>query len=168
MPDDPSPADRSPVDADDLDLGWSLGVLLRAYLKAGDAAFEDLPGGPRGYQVLAGVERRPPSSQLALATRLGVDRTVMTYLIDDLVEAGLVRRRTNPEDRRSKRLELTDRARGLLPALDARLARLEEALLSALDEPERRRLRTLLRRAAREIDRNDPLEDFRDIARGLG
>ena len=35
------------------DLGWSLGVLSRSYGKAVSAIFADVPGGARGYQVLA-------------------------------------------------------------------------------------------------------------------
>jgi hypothetical protein len=34
--------------------------------------------------VLAAATRGEPGSQLALAQHLGVDRTVMTYLVDDL------------------------------------------------------------------------------------
>jgi hypothetical protein len=30
------------------DLGWMLGVVFRAYVKASDHALRDLPGGPRG------------------------------------------------------------------------------------------------------------------------
>ncbi|MFK0044612.1 MarR family transcriptional regulator [Streptomyces sp. NPDC090741] len=39
-----------------------------------------------------------------MATYLGIDRTVMTYLIDDLVTAGLVERRLNPADRRQRKI----------------------------------------------------------------
>src|SRR5262245_66399079 len=86
--------------ADELDLGWSLTVLLGAYLERGNEAFAEVPGGPRGYQVLRSVERGQPASQLDLARRVGLDRTVMTYLLDDLETAGLVRRRADPTDRR--------------------------------------------------------------------
>ena len=77
------PACRSALDSD---LGWALGAVFRAYVKSAEAAVADLPGGPRGYQVLAAAARDLPRSQLALAQQLGVDRTVMTYLLDDLGE----------------------------------------------------------------------------------
>jgi hypothetical protein len=32
------------------DLGWGLGMIFRAYVRAAHAAVADLPGGPRGYQ----------------------------------------------------------------------------------------------------------------------
>jgi hypothetical protein len=52
------------------DLGWALGTVFRSYVKAAGAAFADLPGGPRGYQVLAAAARSDPDSQLALAQHL--------------------------------------------------------------------------------------------------
>src|SRR3981081_4926389 len=75
------------------DLGWGLGVVLRAYAKAARTAVADLPGGPRGYQILSAAAQGAVSSQLALAQHLGVDPTGMTYLIDDLEAAQLIERR---------------------------------------------------------------------------
>jgi len=49
-------------------------------------AVSGIPGGPRGYQVIVAAIQHQADSQGALAQRLGVDRTVMTYLIDDLDE----------------------------------------------------------------------------------
>jgi DNA-binding transcriptional MocR family regulator len=46
-------------------------------------------------------------SQLALAQHLGIDRTVMTYLLDDLEAAGLIERRPDPADRRARRVVAT-------------------------------------------------------------
>jgi len=53
--------------------------------------------------VLVAAARGNARNQLALAQQLGVDRTVMTYLIDDLERAGYVERRPDPADRRSAR-----------------------------------------------------------------
>ncbi|MHB1064087.1 MAG: hypothetical protein ACYC1Z_06300 [Georgenia sp.] len=46
----------------------------------------DLPHGRRGYQILSTVVRGDPPGQFTLAVHLGIDRTVMT----DLVEAALI------------------------------------------------------------------------------
>ena len=85
------------------DLGWGLAVTFRAYVKAADAATAGMPGGHRGYQVLCAAARDEPGSQAAMAQRLGIDRTVMTYLLDDLEAAKLVERQPDPADRRSRR-----------------------------------------------------------------
>ena len=89
------------------DLGWGLAVVFRAYVKAADAATGGVPGGHRGYQVLCAAARDEPGSQAAMAQRLGIDRTVMTYLLDDLEGAGLVERQPDPADRRRKLVTLT-------------------------------------------------------------
>jgi hypothetical protein len=60
------------------DLGQALASLLRRYLEGAREATGDLPGGPRGYQVLANATPADCSNQATLAQRLGLDRTVMT------------------------------------------------------------------------------------------
>jgi len=139
------------------DLGWALGVMFRSYAKAASAAFADVPAGPRGYQVLAAAARGEPGSQLALAQHLGVDRTVMTYLLDDLEGAGLIERRPDPADRRARRIVATSHGRELLDDLDRRLRAAEHQLLAALaTEEDRRAFRALLRQLATHADALDP------------
>ena len=130
------------------DLGWALGAVFRAYRQAVHRVLEDMPGGPRGYQVLAAASEDTAGSQFALAQRLGIDRTVMTYLIDDLETAGLAERRPDPCDRRARRLVLTDAGRARRCALERGLQEAEEALLATLEPDERALLRRLLRRVA--------------------
>jgi DNA-binding MarR family transcriptional regulator len=130
------------------DFGWALGTLMRAYMREADQVMVGVPGGPRGYQVLAACGREGPRTQLALAGRLGLDRTVMTYLLDDLQKDGLVERRPDPADRRARRVELTEAGRGRLCDLAGRLREAEERLLDRLDPTERETLRALLFRLA--------------------
>jgi DNA-binding MarR family transcriptional regulator len=130
------------------DLGWALGALSRSYLQAVSATFAGVPGGPRGYQVLAAAAREEPGSQLALAQHLGVDRTVMTYLLDSLAEAGLVERRPDPADRRARRIVATARGRVLLDGLGERLRAAEDQVLAGLDDDDREAFRSLLQRVA--------------------
>ena len=139
------------------DLGWALGVVFRSYVTAANGALADLPGGPRGYQVLAAATRGEPGSQLELAQHLGIDRTVMTYLLDDLERAGLIERRPDPADRRARRIVATVAGRDLLGVLDRRLSAAEQQVLAGLDsEPDRRAFRALLRQAATHASAQDP------------
>ena len=130
------------------DLGWALGRVTRAHLRTARDVVSDLPGGPRGYQVLAGLGEGPPSTQLALARTLGVDRTVMTYLLDELEGEGLVERRPDPADRRARHVLLTETGRARLCDLERRLRDAEDQLLAPLEPAERDALRTLLQRLA--------------------
>src|SRR5438445_12084361 len=72
---------------------------------------------PMGLSVqLCGVLNRlavGPISQHDLGDQLGIDRTTMVELIDDLEKQGAVIRRRNPADRRSYALSLTPRGRAL-------------------------------------------------------
>ena len=130
------------------DLGWALGRVTRAHMRTAQDVVSDLPGGPRGYHVLAGLEAGPPRTPLALARSLGVDRTVMTYLLDELEGAGLVARRPDPADRRARQVLLTDVGRARLCDLERRLREAEDELLAPLDPGERDQLRSLLQRLA--------------------
>jgi DNA-binding MarR family transcriptional regulator len=143
----------------DTDLGWALGMVFRQYLKAAGGAMADLPGGPRGYQVLAEAARNQAGTQLALAHRLGIDRTVMTYLLDDLERAGLVERRADPADRRARRIVATPAGRARLTELDRRLRQAEEYVLGVLDEQGRGTFRELLRQVATHAQGLDPVHD---------
>ena len=118
-------------------------------MKAVSAIFAEVPGGPRGYRVLAAAARDEHGSQLALAQHLGVDRTVMTYLLDSLAEAGLIERRPDPADRRARRIVATARGRSLLDGLGERLREAEDQVLAGLAEAEdRQAFRALLQRLA--------------------
>ncbi len=149
------------------DLGWALGVVFRSYLNAANAAFGDLPGGPRGYQVLAAATRGEPGNQLALAQHLGVDRTVMTYLIDDLEAAGLVARRPDPADRRARRIVPTAHGRALLADLDQRLRAAEDHVLGDLTGTDRTAFRMLLQRVATHANALDPAGSACEIAQEI-
>jgi DNA-binding MarR family transcriptional regulator len=130
------------------DFGWILGVLLRTYRDRITEAIGDFPLGPRGYQTLREVAREQQPSQLALAGHLGIDRTVMTYVIDELEEAGLVERRPNPGDRRQRQIVATAQGRAAVAALCQRVTEAENAVLAALDPAERAVVRRLLGKAA--------------------
>ncbi len=138
------------------DLGWALGVVFRSYALAASAVFAALPGGVRGYQVLAATAYASPRSQLALAQQLGVDRTAMTYLLDALEQAGLLTREPDPTDRRARRLVVTGAGRDLVARLEQELSAVEGDVLAALDEQERASFRGLLARVAIHADLRDP------------
>jgi DNA-binding MarR family transcriptional regulator len=150
------------------DLGWGLGTVFRAYVTATHAALADLPGGPRGYQVLAAAAQSTVGSQLALAQHLGVDRTVMTYLLDNLEQAGLIERRPDPADRRARRILATERGAELLATLDDRLRAAEAELLAPLDAGARETFRAQVRVLATRIDALDPVGNPCGLVDGVG
>lgn len=130
------------------DIGWALGTAFRAYLRSTGAEVQDIPGGPRGYQVLVMGSSPACSNQSTIANELGIDRTVMTYLLDDLERADLVVRRPDPADRRSRQVLLTDAGRAKLATVQSRLIQVERDLLGALTDDEAAAFKALLYRVA--------------------
>jgi len=129
------------------EVGPALLILTRAYLGVISPIVDGLPHGPRGYHTLGAVIRGDHPSQLALATWLGIDRTVMTYLLDDLVAAGLVERQQNPTDRRQRRIVVTPQGMRTRAELESKIRQAEDELLGQLENHERESLRDLLARA---------------------
>jgi DNA-binding MarR family transcriptional regulator len=87
-----------------------------------------------------------PISQQALGEQLGIDRTTVVELIDELEQQGIVERRRNPADRRSYALTLTAKGR----TVQKRAARVFDAaadeFLDALQPAERQVLMGMLQR----------------------
>jgi MarR family transcriptional regulator, transcriptional regulator for hemolysin len=80
------------------------------------------------WAVLARVERSEGLKQCELADTLDLQPITLTRLIDRLCDGGLIERRSDPEDRRAKRLFLTPAAR---PVLDG-LTRLGEDIMTTV------------------------------------
>ncbi|WP_232323409.1 MarR family winged helix-turn-helix transcriptional regulator [Catenuloplanes japonicus] len=139
----------------DTDLGWGLGVVFRSYLRASEHVVEALPGGPRGYQILRIAAGETALSQAQLAQHLGIDRTVMTYLLDDLEAATLVERRPDPADRRTRRIVATAHGQERLAVLTEGFEAAEEQVLASLPAGDRALFRVLLQRLATVADEND-------------
>lgn len=129
-----------------VDFGQSLASLLRRYLDSAGAAVSDLPGGPRGYQVMWISSTAVCSNQAAIAESLGLDRTVMTYLVDDLEKVGLVERRPDPGDRRARQVLLTEKGCKAFAAAAERVSAVEREVLGALSDTDAELFRELLHR----------------------
>ncbi|WP_329190272.1 MarR family winged helix-turn-helix transcriptional regulator [Streptomyces sp. NBC_01428] len=142
---------RSTADEDitlDTDLGWAIRMVSSAFRRVATESVAELPGGPRGYLVLVALAAGEPPTQLALAQQVSLDRTVMTYLLDDLEARELIERRPDPRDRRARQVVITDKGRDELGRARRGLATAEGRLLADLDESDAASLRTLLTRVA--------------------
>ena len=133
----------------------ALGLFGRLF-RCGRLADAALAEGLRGhalqrgwFDILAALRRAGPPyelnpTELMRATLLSSGGT--TKRLDRLVEAGLVERRPDPEDRRGTRVRLTARGRSAIDeALEVHIAN-EERLLTGLSPAQRRTLDDLLRR----------------------
>jgi DNA-binding MarR family transcriptional regulator len=89
-------------------------------------------------------------NQSQLADYLGIDRSVLPYVIDDLVEAGLVERQPDPADRRTRKVVATTLGVETFRTLQNKVTAAEEAVLTALEPAEQQQFRSLLSRLARQ------------------
>jgi DNA-binding MarR family transcriptional regulator len=125
-------------------LASRLGYLFkRAQLRlaeAGAAALAPFGIDGRELAVLAVLAAEYPLSQLEAAGRLGVDRTTMVTLVDDLERKGLVQRHRSPSDRRKNIVELTTVGLDRLRQAEQARAETERRFLAPLGEAEASRL----------------------------
>lgn len=93
---------------------------------------------PRAYAVMKALSEHDGRSQRELSTQLGIHRNVMVTVVDKLEHEGLVQRNPHPADRRAFAVTLTDKARDLLPKLDAQGRAQEDEITASLTAAERK------------------------------
>jgi DNA-binding MarR family transcriptional regulator len=108
----------------------------------------DLGLHPRHFGMLSHLAAAEGQSQQAMSVALGVHRSAVVALVDDLEHRGLAERRRDPGDRRAYTLFLTATGRELLEELRRAADKEDAELLAALDASERSQLISLLRRVA--------------------
>lgn len=87
-----------------------------------------------GWNALTAVAGSPePPSQRELARRLGVDGATLVTTLDRLVTGGLVRRDSEPGDRRVKRIALTPQGGTVMGHVHAEAAALRRLTVARLD-----------------------------------
>ncbi len=96
-------------------------------------------------QVRALYALREPLSMRELAERLYLDPSNLTALVDRLEALGLVERQADPDDRRVKRLVITDKGTRLSDEIIGAVFE-ESPVFDALSAPEQRQLLDLLNR----------------------
>jgi MarR family transcriptional regulator, transcriptional regulator for hemolysin len=100
-------------------------------------AFEDMLAAEGAtlpsWVVLSGLADVGCVTQGALATHVHLEGATITHHVDRLEKAGLVRRQLDPDDRRVRRLELTDAGAELHARLLGAVIRLQQRVLAGID-----------------------------------
>ncbi|WTN40714.1 MarR family transcriptional regulator [Streptomyces sp. NBC_00631] len=123
-----------------------IGYLLRRVYAQFSATDDGDGGDSRDFLVLDALTGRDWQSQLDLAERLGINRTIMVGVIDRLEARDEVRRTRNPDNRRQYVLSLTDKGREAVEASRRAVAERDARLTAVLTDEETARLDELLAR----------------------
>ena len=135
--------------------------LLHALLRSSVGAWVDLPLSLPQLRALFIVAHNRSSSVMTIAQALGIGEPTASHLIDRLVQAGLIERAEDPQDRRRARVQLSAEGQALIEKLlgwegflNRRLSQVSAEDLAML----RRGLAALLDEAPA---RNDPEKQVR-------
>lgn len=99
---------------------------------------------PREFALLRSVQANEGRSQQAVGERLRIPASRMVAFVDALEARGLLERRHNPDDRRTRELHLTDNGRELLARAFSEAVAHEHDICADLSAEERERLLDLL------------------------
>ena len=132
-------------------VGFTLSSLGLATSAAFTSALAPLGLTPRDFALMRQIDAAEGLSQQTLGERLQIPPSRMVAFIDGLEGLGMVERRSNPEDRRTRALHMTPAGRRKLARALAIAEQFEGKLTAGLKEPERRLLLELLHRVGAEL-----------------
>ena len=98
------------------------------------------------FAVIGALRREPGLDQIGLAARLGVDRTNIGLIIDQMEKDGLVERSVNPNDRRGRLLTATEAGLAAFVRQAPQTAAAREKIFAPLTAAERETFLDLLER----------------------
>jgi MarR family transcriptional regulator, repressor for mepA len=125
-------------------IGWAQRKAGEDWIRARELSFEQ--GFALGYLV-----QNPGAIQRDIAEMTRTSAASVSSLLQGLERRGLVERRTEPGNERSKRVYATPAGAELIGGFDAAMAELEETILAPLDPAERATLHTLLSKITAEL-----------------
>ena len=128
-------------------VGYQLRLAQLAVFRDLDRSTADLGLTPGRFGMLVLIEANPGVTQSALARAVGLDRSTLVALLDQLEDRRLVARRQG-EDRRTNGLWLTTAGQRFLGKMKRRVAAHEARVAARLTRAERELLLGALRRLA--------------------
>lgn len=133
-------------------LSFRFDEIVRQLSRRLDARLEAHELSRTQWRMLAYVIRHHGMTQSELARVLELERASVGQTIDIMERKQLVRRTPSPDDRRVWRIEATEKAQALIPALRPIIDRIFDQMFAGISEAEIEQLHDLLDRLLTNID----------------
>jgi DNA-binding MarR family transcriptional regulator len=143
----PSPDSNPPFRS----VGFTISTIGYAVSRRFHKALAPLELEPREFALLRAVGASEGQSQQAIGERLQIPASRMVAFVDALEARGLIERRHNPDDRRTRALHLTAGGHELLGRAFAVASGFEQSMCAELSDAEREQLLDLLGRVAAQL-----------------
>ncbi|ATA22022.1 MAG: transcriptional regulator SlyA [Gibbsiella quercinecans] len=133
-------------------LGSDLARLVRVWRALIDHRLKPLELTQTHWITLHNINRLPPEqSQIQLAKAIGIEQPSLVRTLDQLEEKGLITRHTCANDRRAKRIKLTETAEPIIRELDNVITSTRRKILNGISDEEVQLLIKLIGQLERNI-----------------
>lgn len=133
-------------------LGSDLARLVRVWRALIDQRLKPLELTQTHWVTLYNINRLPPEqSQIQLAKAIGIEQPSLVRTLDQLEEKGLITRHTCANDRRAKRIKLTEEAAPIIKEVNDVITMTRGEILSGISPEEVKLLTSLVERLEQNI-----------------
>ncbi|WP_312947361.1 transcriptional regulator SlyA [Superficieibacter sp.] len=133
-------------------LGSDLARLVRIWRALIDHRLKPLELTQTHWVTLHNIHQLPPEqSQIQLAKAIGIEQPSLVRTLDQLEEKGLISRQTCANDRRAKRIKLTEKAEPLIAQMEDVISETRGEILSGFSPEEMDALIDMIRRLEQNI-----------------
>ncbi|MFG1172675.1 transcriptional regulator SlyA [Erwiniaceae bacterium CAU 1747] len=136
----------------DTPLGTDLARLVRIWRALIDHRLKPLELTQTHWVTLHNIHQLPPDqSQIQLAKAIGIEQPSLVRTLDQLEEKGLIVRTTCANDRRAKRIRLTQEAEPIINQVENVIDATQNDILAGISQDEVKKLVTLVARLEKNI-----------------
>ncbi|AJZ89223.1 transcriptional regulator SlyA [Klebsiella michiganensis] len=133
-------------------LGSDLARLVRIWRALIDHRLKPLELTQTHWVTLHNIHQLPPDqSQIQLAKAIGIEQPSLVRTLDQLEEKGLISRKTCANDRRAKRIKLTEQAAPIIEKMEGVFNETRGEILSGITREEQTLLSSLIGRLEQNI-----------------
>jgi MarR family transcriptional regulator, transcriptional regulator for hemolysin len=121
----------------ELTIGADLARLVRVWRALIDHRLKPLELTQTQWITLHHINRLPPEqSQIQLAKAIGIEQPSLVRTLDQLEEKGLIIRQTCANDRRAKRIKLTEQSLAIIEQVDGVICSTRKEILDGISRDE--------------------------------